>query len=338
MRKDTIRISVIVPTRNRPDDLEELLRCLCAQRRAPYEVILVDGSSTGSARNVAKSFRLRFRSRGCRLKYVRGGYDGLPTARNLGVRYANGEAVLFMDDDTLPDRKQIDALADFLKDHPSALGLQTRVKRLGIASQRSFPHRLWNATSKVLMLSYSEENRMGVRRSVERVTPGILTMVIPAQALFGCSFCFRRSVFVRFRFDMNLKRSAYLEDLDFSYRVYRSHPNSLYAIPNALVLHKASPTSRMPSEQVVNMNTVYRFYVFFKNFSKDSMLNLFAFLWGQIGQLLKGVLTLLLERRSSKQCWELVYLVRSYLLALQHLREILRAELAFFNNGVTSTP
>lgn len=337
MRKNTTRMSVIVPTRNRPDDLQELLRCLCAQRRAPHEVIVVDGSSIGSAKNTAKAFRLRFRSRGCRLKYVRGGYDGLPAARNLGVRYASGEAVLFLDDDTLPDREQIDALTEFLEDNPLALGLQTRVERLGITSQHGFAHRLWNATCKTLMLSYTEENRMSVRRSAERVTPGTLRRVVPAQALFGCSFCFRRSVFERFKFDVNLKRWGYLEDLDFSYRVYRSHPNSLYAIPNALVLHKASPTSRMPNEQVVNMNTVYRFYVFFKNISRDSRLNLSAFLWAQIGRLLKEVLTLLLQRKSAKQSWELVYLLRSYLLAFQHLREILRAELAFFNNRITST-
>lgn len=338
MKKSLPQVSVVVPTRNRPGDLDDLLQCLYSQRRTPFQLIIVDGSSMGSAKIVVESFRQTFRSKGCRLSYVRGGYDGGPTARNLGVRYAKGDAVLFLDDDTLPDAGVIDAIVKFLQNNPSALGAQARIARSGRYRSHGFAQRLWNAMSEALMLTYEEKNRMDIRRSVVCITPSPLTKVISAQALFGCASCYRRIVFERFSFDTNLKRWGYLDDVDFSYRVHVAYPGSLYVIPHAMVLHKASPKSRLPKEQLANMQTIYGFYVFFKNFSDDSILNLPAFLWAQVGRLLEEILSLIVRRKPVEQWWELVYLLRSYLLAFKHLKEILRAELSFFNDRVTATP
>jgi len=79
------------------------------------------------------------------------------------------------------------------------------------------------------------------------------------------------------------------------------------------------------------MKIVYGFYVFFKDVFQGSLLNLAAFLWALIGELVKTTGGLAIKRRPKQEWWELVYLVNSYFCAFRHLREILRRNLSFFN-------
>ena len=95
------RISVVIPTLDRPKDLAELLLTILNQSHPPHEVIIVDDSQTDSGVEIVESFTSRFKSMRCSLRRVKGNGDGLTSARNLGVKYSNGDAVLFLDDDTL---------------------------------------------------------------------------------------------------------------------------------------------------------------------------------------------------------------------------------------------
>lgn len=84
-------VSVLVCTRNRPD----MLRCALASIQRftddSVEVLVVDSASTSpSTRDVA----LQSGSR-----YIRADRPGLSIARNLGLREATGDIVVFTDDD-----------------------------------------------------------------------------------------------------------------------------------------------------------------------------------------------------------------------------------------------
>lgn len=99
-------ISVIVCTRDRPRDLAMLLQTILQQDYFPLEVIVVDDSPRRSAENVVNLYSSKFETIGCSLKYVLGSGEGLPAARNLGVKIANGDVILFLDDDILlPEKK-----------------------------------------------------------------------------------------------------------------------------------------------------------------------------------------------------------------------------------------
>ena len=65
---DLLRVSVIVPTRDRPKDLVELLTTILNQNYPLYEVIIVDDSSVSSAKEVIHHFSSQFKSIGCKLK------------------------------------------------------------------------------------------------------------------------------------------------------------------------------------------------------------------------------------------------------------------------------
>lgn len=330
-----LRVSVIVPTRDRPKDLADLLLTIFNQNYLPLEVIIIDDSPVGSAKQVVNSFSSKFNSIGCELRYIKGSGDGLPAARNLGVKISRGDAILFLDDDTLLDRNVVSALATFLKCNPIALGVQPKISpSTNNLNNHEVAEKFENAVYKVLMLTCHEKNKLVVRRSGADVFPNPLTKVISVQRLSGCCCCYKREVFRISSFDTNLKQWGFMEDLDFSYRVHKRNPRSLYAIPHAKITHKSSVEARLATKLTIYMATTYWFYVFFKDIFESSVLNLTAFLWALTGNVVSVVGGLVIKRKSRQQWWELVYLLRSYIFAFKHLKQIRKGDLEFFNRTI----
>lgn len=93
------RISVVIPTRDRPDYLNTCLEGFAAQTapRETFEVVVVDDGSTepldGVVAHFADSLDLRIERR---LP------DGVAAARNVGITLARGDLLILFDDDQCP--------------------------------------------------------------------------------------------------------------------------------------------------------------------------------------------------------------------------------------------
>jgi glucosyl-dolichyl phosphate glucuronosyltransferase len=91
-----MRLSVVIPTRDRPAMLADCLRTLADQAKPPggMEVLVVDdGSQEPIAVDGAR--------REVPVRCLRQAAGGLNAARNRGVEEAQGELIAFLDDDTL---------------------------------------------------------------------------------------------------------------------------------------------------------------------------------------------------------------------------------------------
>jgi len=88
MTFETPHLSVIVPTHNRPADLELVIDGLMRQQTGGvrYEVIVVDNNSREATRAVVD--RALARGTPVPLRYVREPRQGVSYARNTGVRVA----------------------------------------------------------------------------------------------------------------------------------------------------------------------------------------------------------------------------------------------------------
>ena len=90
----TLRTSVVVCTRDRPDDLGRCLDALGALEPPADEVVVVDNApGVASVRNVVD------RASVPNLRYVEEPRRGLSAARNAGILAATGDIVAFTDDD-----------------------------------------------------------------------------------------------------------------------------------------------------------------------------------------------------------------------------------------------
>ena len=85
-------ISLVICTRDRPEELARCLASLDEQSRRPDEVVVVDNASVSPrTRQVAEAAGVR---------YVREDRPGLDIARNTGLLAASSEIVAYTDDDT----------------------------------------------------------------------------------------------------------------------------------------------------------------------------------------------------------------------------------------------
>lgn len=102
-------ISVVIPTRNRPDSLRRCLHSLAAQTLLPGEVIVVDSSDVFPAEEAAFPFAFRRKP----------SEASVCVQRNLGVQEAKGKWVLLLDDDIELVPEYLARCKAFLDAHPS---------------------------------------------------------------------------------------------------------------------------------------------------------------------------------------------------------------------------
>jgi len=102
-------VTVVIPTRDRPDELRTAVRSALSQRAVELEIVVVDDASTDPAHVVLDELADR------RIRVVRNpGPLGETATRNRGIAEASGSWIAFLDDDDLwsPDKvtHQLDAL------------------------------------------------------------------------------------------------------------------------------------------------------------------------------------------------------------------------------------
>ena len=122
-----MRLSIIVPVYNNPQDLRECLAALIASAGPDSEIIVVDDASTDDTPSVAAQMGVRV------LRLAKN--SGPAAARNYGARHAQGEILFFVDADVViaPDavRRVIKAVC-----RASGPGRRLRVLRCSPPSPR----------------------------------------------------------------------------------------------------------------------------------------------------------------------------------------------------------
>src|SRR6266850_2661502 len=97
MQQCTAKISVVIPTHNRPTMLAEALASVACQTVDNWEVVVVDDGSTPPVNLVGLCDRFGPRVRGIRHESARGG----ASAKNTGTLTSLGQVIAFLDDDDL---------------------------------------------------------------------------------------------------------------------------------------------------------------------------------------------------------------------------------------------
>ncbi len=104
-----VETSVVIPNYNNEPYIATCLEAVLANP-GKNEVIVVDDASTDNSPNIIRKFPVRL---------IRNENNSGPTkARNIGVREATGEHLLFLDGDAAIDKDYIPTLSDFLETHP----------------------------------------------------------------------------------------------------------------------------------------------------------------------------------------------------------------------------
>ncbi len=209
-------LSVVIPTYNRRETLARVLRGLDDQTlpSGAYEVIVVDDGSGDGTSELLKAFRGAFR-----LQTIAQKNTGPAGARNRGVRAASGEIIVFLGDDTVPEREFLEV---HLQSHRAAGSRKVAV--LGYTG--------WPRERRVTPFLH-HINEYGLQFGYELIED---PDAVPFNFFYTSNISAPRQALLDVGlFDTTFPDAAW-EDIELSYRLFQSGSVIVYR-PRAVVRH-----------------------------------------------------------------------------------------------------
>lgn len=236
--RSTPDVSVVISTHNRCGQVGTALDALLTQRAGvPYEVIVVDNNSTDETRAVIAERQRRHPA----LRYVFEAEQGLPQARNAGIRASNAPIVAFTDDDVVVGPEWVATIKSAFDEHPD-------VDMIGGRVRPEWPRQVprWVTRTQLGPFALGERGDVPMRVSADNAAP----------CLVGANFAFRREVFDRIGlFDPAFTKS---QDREIQLRLWRAGGTGLY-LPS-LAIRVEVPPERLTKKYFRYWYTTYGVY------------------------------------------------------------------------------
>ena len=251
-----MKISVIVPTLNRPGDLRAALDSILRQTLLPYEVLVVDQSPDDRSRRLVEELASRPSKRQIRFRHVVQQERSLVKARNRGLDLAEGDLISFLDDDVVLLEDYFEQVVRVMSHDRSLGGVSGSVivgrKLHGIKWElRRFLMRMFLLNGFDGRMTGSGFGYPVFEREIDQP---ILVEMLP-----GCDMNFRREVVDGERFDEWFTGYSFREDVDFSYRISRKAKCAM--IPDARLYHNYSTGNRLDAGKLKKMEVRNYYYL-----------------------------------------------------------------------------
>lgn len=272
-----MKVSVVIPTYYRPDDLSELFGSLLRQTIKPMEIVVIDDTPSDVVKVICKRYEVKFKDSGIKLSYFKNPKErSAAIARNFGINIVKGEIVLFLDSDVILYPEYVEKILEVFKNNPNAVGVQGWIIRQ-ITKQRHYLLKYFidQSIRRLFSLPHVAKNKSRIGEY-----PVILTKIMNCETLSGSNMAIKRDILKEFKFDENLKRYSYMEDVLFSYSVFKQYPQGLYITPYARCIHKVSGGGRMGKVELGSHLNLCRKYVLAKLFGWKGAL---IYYWQNIG-------------------------------------------------------
>jgi GT2 family glycosyltransferase len=290
-QRSTGSVSVIIPTKNRADDLALTIRSLLRQTLLPDEVVIVDQSPDELSKKAVEN---EFAAAALRpmppvqLRYLIDPHiSGAADARNRAMDMAIGEVWVFLDDDVRLEENFLEELLAAYARHPEIAGVSGMITNY-------VPHplipRLW---SWVFVRGPFRDDRQPIYLKAERLRTAD---VIPVSRFTGAAMSFRARSLQNLRFDPRLTGGSLAEDVDLCMRL---RPARLVLAPRARVAHERSAAGR-PHEHWLRAHAQSANYLYARHLRHDFGARL-ALAWMSVGYGL--ALTAACARRRSLEPW-----------------------------------
>lgn len=152
-----MNISIIIPTRNAENYIKDLIDILLKQNLKPSEIIIIDTASRDNTREICEKYDC--------VKFIQindGEFDHGGT-RNRAARQANGDILVFMTQDAVPENNY------FLEELIKPLGKDDIVATYGrqVARKEAGPlevfARTFNYPKEDIIKSYNDIEKLGVK-------------------------------------------------------------------------------------------------------------------------------------------------------------------------------
>jgi GT2 family glycosyltransferase len=290
--REKLTISIVIPTKDRPQDIIRCIGSILIQALLPDEIIIVDASDGQKLKSRIGAFK----SGKINFIYIHT-RPGLTYQRNVGIATSSGDIIIFLDDDVILDKEYIQNIMKvFENDLKKNVGGVTG-NNMFKKPQSPFRHLIGHCYRTAFLLSIYSNGKFRLSGHPTFVHEKV-KKVLPIECLAGCNMAFRREIFEEFQFDKNLHGYAYMEDCDIAYRVSQKYKN-MYT-PFAKLVHNVSPISRDKEYARMKMEIENHHYLFKKNFPQDLKYR-FAFWWSVAGLFVRQACDLIMMREGGRE-------------------------------------
>ena len=248
------KISVIIPTYGREQTLVDSINDVLQQNYANFEVIVVDQTPQHEPETQQHLQKLTEQKK---IKWYRVPWASLPGARNYAVRRAEGEVLIFIDDDVKLPEGYLQAHSNNYQEHPE----------IGAVAGRVF--------DRMKLADYADANADESPYTIEYLPPEAMDAGIawyhldlvhttkPQQVISarGCNMSFRRDVFIKYNiwFDERFRGSAVREESDFCLRL-RQTGYKIWYDPEANLVHLGEETGGCHDISTRSLKYQFTFY------------------------------------------------------------------------------
>ncbi len=294
------KISVVIPSKDRTQDIVRCLESISIQTMSSDEVVIVDSSYTEELKSALDSFE------NLNIKYFHIEVDkkfkgSQQIAMNVGLDNSNGDILIFLDDDVILDKFYIENIVYvFENDSEGKIGGVTGelvVEKKPISPIKGFLIRCYNVIPSIFFLQRHGDGRFQASGFPTSIKSGSVDKLTNVEFLYGCNMAFRKDVIAKFRFDENLNiyGCCFGDDDDTAYRISREYQN-IYT-PFAKVVHNMSPVraNKFKKNSLMIRN---HYYLFKKNLPQD-LKHKFAFWWSVVGLFVREGLMGVMKQNSS---------------------------------------
>ncbi|MBI2815514.1 MAG: glycosyltransferase [Acidobacteria bacterium] len=171
--------TVIIPTRDRPADLDRCLEAVSRLEYSTFDVLVVNNAPANNAtRDVAQKWGVR---------YLVEPRPGVSRARNSGARACDSEILAYLDDDSVPEPAWLSALVEEFSD-PAVMAVTGRTLPVEVTTD-----------AQHLFLSRGGFDLGPNRRSLDQQTPYWFETANFGGIGIAANVAFRRSVFQSWR-------------------------------------------------------------------------------------------------------------------------------------------
>ncbi len=284
-----MRISIIVPTVNRLNDIKTFIRSLEKQTLPPFELIIVDQSDD----NAVKDYAVQYASHTVfPVKYLRTNIKSLTRARNLGIENISSESDLvgLYDDDMALHDTYLKETAKFMardKDKCYGVAVGNIIKeQYSVDGIGAIYNNVLIFLQKFFLLPAQGNGKFRINGMPTFYSINPTENPIDVEVISGGVATFRKELFDEYRFDGNMRSYCYMEDDDIGYRISRKY--RIVYIPSAKAYHNESPMNRMKISDNRSMFIQNYIYLFRKNIPKTP-LSISALIWSIIGLFITAI-------------------------------------------------
>jgi len=238
-------LCLIIPTKDRPDELERFLQSVLYQNVRPQQIIIVDGGDPGIRWLADKFPKLP-------IDYLQVLPPGLTRQRNAGLRVVKAEIdlIAFLDDDIVLEPECLERMLEFWEHAPENTG----GAGFNIIDMPPSDKPRW---LERLFAGFLKNRPTGALLKSGRNMPYCPAAVTAeTEWLCGGATVWRSQIFREFNFDEWFASYGIVEDIDFSYRVSKLY--KLFVVAEARLRHiETGQRNYYLQAYVVTMNHLY---------------------------------------------------------------------------------